>query len=126
MKGWRYKLQLFQQGFCALSGHTLFLDLDVVIVDDLDPLFDYAPQSFSIIQDLQAGKQFNSSVFFFEPGSQTHVWQQFAQQPKDVMNCYHGDRDWISERAVSIETWPTSGVVSFKHKVTLEINDLGG
>jgi hypothetical protein len=49
MKGWRYKLQLFQQGFCGLSGQTLFLDLDVVIVDDLDPLFDYAPQSLSII-----------------------------------------------------------------------------
>jgi hypothetical protein len=64
MKGWRYKLQLFQQGFCGLSGQTLFLDLDVVIVDNLDPLFDYVPQSFSIIQDLQAGEQFNSSVFF--------------------------------------------------------------
>jgi hypothetical protein len=42
------------------------------------------------------------------------VWEQFTQQFKDVMNCYHGNQDWISEKAVSVETWPASWIVPFK------------
>jgi hypothetical protein len=37
-RGWR-KLTVFKKDFGGLSGKTLFLDLDVVIVDNIDVFF---------------------------------------------------------------------------------------
>jgi hypothetical protein len=37
-RGWR-KLTVFKKGFGGLKGKTLFLDLDVVIVDNMDDFF---------------------------------------------------------------------------------------
>ena len=48
-RGWR-KLTLFQEKLDDLEGTALFLDLDVVIADSLDPFFG-VPGSFRIIED---------------------------------------------------------------------------
>ena len=46
---WR-KLALFRRDLGGLSGTALFLDLDLVVVDDLEPFF-ALPGSFRIIRD---------------------------------------------------------------------------
>ena len=114
LKGWWYKLQLFQQKLHDLEGQILFLDLDVVIVDSIDELFDYKNEEFCIIKDLQQGKVYNSSVFKFEIGSQTHVWDGFQQDKHSIINRMHGDQDWISETVENAALWPKEWVVSFK------------
>jgi len=47
--GWP-KLAMFAPGYCNLEGKVLFLDLDVIILDALDPLFDYT-DSIAMVRD---------------------------------------------------------------------------
>ena len=45
------KLGGFKEGIADLRGTCLFLDLDVVIVDSIDAMFDYEPEAFCISHD---------------------------------------------------------------------------
>lgn len=114
LKGWWYKLQLFKDDFYGLSGQVMFLDLDVVILANIDALFQYHPEAFVIIKDLQSGKIYNSSVFKFRLGTQTHIWQRFLADKTRIMARMHGDQDWISECVNDAVLWPSGWVVSFK------------
>lgn len=114
LKGWWYKLQLFKPDFYGLSGQVVFLDLDVVITDSIDELLTYAANDFVIIKDLQKGKIYNSSVFKFKLGTQTHVWERFVSDKEAIMARMHGDQDWISECVDNATLWPKGSVVSFK------------
>lgn len=114
LKGWWYKLQLFKLDFYGLSGQAMFLDLDVVITDNINSLFEVNPNEFVIIKDLQAGKIYNSSVFKLMLGTQTHVWDSFMQDKENIISRMHGDQDWISENVNDAKIWPKGWVVSFK------------
>ena len=61
-RGWM-KLSTFASNLHDLSGKTLFLDLDLVIIDNIDAFFD-RPGDFLIIKDFRK-KNFigNSSVY---------------------------------------------------------------
>jgi hypothetical protein len=67
-RGWR-KLTVFKKDFGGLSGKTLFLDLDVVIVDNIDVFFT-VEGDFLIAHDKKNPTKIegNSSVFRFEIG----------------------------------------------------------
>ncbi len=114
LKGWWYKLQLFKEDFYGLKGQVMFMDLDVVIVQNMDKLFDFEPDKFAIINDLKPGLIYNSSVFRFELGSRTEVWQHFLDDKHSIMARMHGDQDWISEVIDDAVLWPKDWVVSFK------------
>ena len=67
--GWWNKMQLFKDDVLPL-GEYLYLDLDVVIVDNIDCLLDWS--GFGITRDfinpdngLTGGKEYNSSVMRF-------------------------------------------------------------
>jgi hypothetical protein len=114
LKGWWYKLQLFKPDFYGLTGQVMFLDLDVVIVNNMDALFSYHPNDFVIIKDLKPGLIYNSSVFKFSLGSRPEVWQRFLDDKNAIMARMHGDQDWISEVINDAVLWPKDWVVSFK------------
>lgn len=114
VKGWWYKLQFFQEDVYGLKGRLLFLDLDVVIVNNIDELFLNKKNKFMIIKDLKEGLIYNSSVFLLELGSQTQVWEQFQADKQSIMARMHGDQDWISETVENANLWPEGSVVSFK------------
>jgi len=44
-RGWR-KLSILQKNISGLDGISLFLDLDVVLVENIDPLFDLKGEFF--------------------------------------------------------------------------------
>tara|TARA_B110000438_G_scaffold257956_1_gene266350 strand:+ start:124 stop:786 length:663 start_codon:yes stop_codon:yes gene_type:complete len=114
LKGWWYKLQLFKKDFYGLTGQAMFLDLDVVIINNIDALFETRNDDFMIIRDLKPGKIYNSSVFKLELGSQPHVWNQFLLDKESIISRMHGDQDWISEVVNDAKLWPNNWVVSFK------------
>ena len=116
IKGWWYKLQLFRPQLHDLQGQVLFLDLDVVIVGSINELFTFEPGRFCIIRDLQPGKVYNSSVFRFDIGSRTGIWDGFQADKAAIMARMHGDQDWISEVVTDAVTWPTEWVVSYKRQ----------
>ena len=67
-RGWR-KLTTFEADLHGLRGTALFLDVDVVIVDDLTPFFEQAGE-FLIIHDWKRPWRVtcNSSVYRFSLG----------------------------------------------------------
>lgn len=113
LTGWWHKLSIFQEDLHGLSGPLLFLDLDVVITQDLSPLFEYKKGEFVIIRDLGTGG-YNSSVFRLEAGTMADIWQSFQQANKDIISRLHGDQDWITQQINNAITWPCDWVVSYK------------
>ncbi len=113
---WR-KLALFTSPLADLEGPTLFLDIDLIIVDSLDPLFEH-PGQFCIIENwTQMGSGVgNSSVFRFEAGQHGYVLDTFRSKPFEHWYQTHTNEQTVVSRTVKEVTfWPADWCVSFKH-----------
>lgn len=110
LPGWWSKLTLFRKRSYGLK-RILFLDLDVVITDNID-CFDVKDQEFVIIKDWNY-ESYNSSAFLLEIGSRRKVWDKFIKNKDRIMKTHHGDQDWITKHAEGV-CWPVHWCVSFK------------
>ena len=118
-RGWR-KLAVFKKNFGGLSGKTLFLDLDVVIVGNLDVFFNH-PGDFLIAHDKKNQKKIegNSSVFRFEIGKYSNVLDCFEKNFKQVKKEVRHEQAYLSRemnKLGKLEYWPDEWVPSFKYK----------
>ena len=121
------KLALFKDGCGDLTGPTLFLDIDQVIVGDMDRFFDYKPGEFCIIRNWIERRKLlfrprpkigNSSCFRFEAGKMNRVWETFAAHLDEAYN----KKKYATEQAYmthavgldKVNWWPESWVASFK------------
>ncbi len=112
------KLGLMQAGLGGLTGMTLFLDLDLVIVGNIDEMFRY-PGRFLIIRewkDPHLGYG-NSSVVRYFIGAEQAVIERFHATPHDViMGTYDGKEQNFLTKAVDDATfWPPEWVPPFNH-----------
>lgn len=130
---WR-KLGLFRRDLGGLSGTALFLDLDLVVVDDLDPFFDL-PGDFFIIRDDDlfrpkplrrvnpARDRFlhsvgNSSVFRYRIGDHGYVLDAYLADPKAATAGFEISQQFQSaqlEKHGHLHYWPKGWCVSFKN-----------
>lgn len=108
LQGWWNKISLFKRNI-GLEGKILFLDLDVVIVDDITPLATY-DADFIIIKDWW-NNEYNSSVFLLKVGARHQVWEAFNPYEPPAAN----DQDFITRILPDEKTWPSKWVVSFKN-----------
>jgi hypothetical protein len=109
--GWWSKMELFNPyhnmyGNNALSGRMLYLDLDVLIVNDLSPIVDYKA-GFALIPDAgtfkpkthhEVVKRFNSSVMSWTANSAiaNYLWWRYTTGGPDYWhNKLWGDQDLI-------------------------------
>ena len=84
--GWWNKLWLFSEDF-PLRGSSLFLDLDLVILRNLEPILDFDDEKlFVSIADYVREEEFNTSVFRWQPGASEliRVWQDFLSFTADL------------------------------------------
>lgn len=111
---WR-KLAIFAPKLGDLRGKTLFLDLDVVIVDQIDPFFDYA-DGFTIIENwTQKGAGIgNSSVFCFEIGQHSDVLEEYEQRREEVFQKFTNEQSFLSKHIEKLNYWPQDWCQSFK------------
>jgi len=131
---WR-KLALFRRDLGGFAGMTaLFLDLDLVVVDDLSPFFDL-PGRFFIIRDDDlfrakplrridpARDRFlhsvgNSSVFRYEVGAHGYVLDAYLADPKAATTNYEISQQFQSAQLAAhgdLNYWPRGWCVSFKN-----------
>lgn len=121
IQGWWFKLWSFSSEL-PLSGTTLFMDLDIVIINNINELFDYEPNQFCIIQDFirstnPTWDRFNSSVFRFDHGKYNYLWDNFVKDLNQV-NKYHGDQDYIYDQLNDTHAFfPKEWIVSYKWEV---------
>ncbi len=130
---WR-KLALFRKDLAGLEGTALFLDLDLIIVDDLEPLFQ-REGTFHIIRDddLFRPKPLrkinpqrdaflhsvgNSSVFRYEIGAHSYILDAFIQDPSAATANYEISQQFQSAQLAkhgNLHYWPKEWCVSFKN-----------
>lgn len=113
LRGFWYKLMLFQRDFFGLQGDILFLDLDVVIVGNIDFLAEL-PGDFLIIRDWSRNRMWNSSVMRFKAGRYDFIWERFVAQKQHILASYNGDQEWIHACVPEAANWPADRILSYK------------
>lgn len=120
------KLMITRDGFGGLRGPTLFLDLDVAILDDIDPLFDYEPGKNCIIHNWVNWRKRllgrrphvgNSSVFRFEAGpSSDYIYRTFLAEMAQAENTaiFNTEQAFLTHAMKEVVWWPDQWVRSFK------------
>lgn len=116
LTGWWHKLSIFDTELYGLQGQALFLDLDLVLVDNIDCFSGY-PGDFCIIKDWLFDRKnlhmCNSSVMRFEIGKHAYIWHNFLKDKENIIARLPGDQDWITEQ-VNETFWPDEWCRSFK------------
>ncbi|MCJ8519319.1 hypothetical protein ABID21_002468 [Pseudorhizobium tarimense] len=130
---WR-KLSVLASDLADLSGPTLFLDLDLVVIDQLDPFFDLDGRFYIIRDDdLFRAKPLrklnhsrdrflsmvgNSSVFRFEFGHHADLLEDYLADPERAAQEFEHEQQFLSDRickAGELRYWPAEWCVSFKN-----------
>ena len=94
--GWFNKLQLFSPD-SNLEGNTLYMDLDVVIMKNIE-CFGYIGESKNFIgmNDFNPTTGlFNSSIMRFNNKYHGVIWEQYLKRRTEFNN-YHGDQEIIT------------------------------
>lgn len=113
------KLGVFQEVLFDLKGIALFLDLDVIIMQNLDDFFTI-PGEFFIIRDwaFKEGNIGNSSVFRFEIGKHSEIIENFYKEGKTIRKRYQNEQAFLSKEMAKkniLRYWPFDWCISFKH-----------
>lgn len=99
-QSWWYKLQVFDPEQHA--GPLLYFDLDTVIVNNIDWIWQQSPGYFWAVRDFKylwrpRHTGLNSSVMWWDTQNYQYVWDQFNKQNLVTnMQKYRGDQDYIS------------------------------
>jgi len=120
-KGWWHKVHMFDPNL-ELKGRVLYMDLDVIIHDNINRLVVGQEKRFMGIRDFN--RKFNpnwnilnSSVMSWPAGLHPDIFTTFKTDPKKAQRL-HGDQDWIWQVAKSrITFWPDRWILSYKWEV---------
>jgi len=112
---WR-KLGAYAEDLGGLTGKTMFLDLDNIIIDNIDCFFDYSDK-FSIVENwTQIGKGIgNSTVYVFEIGKYSFLLEDFIRDPMSVIDKYDNEQIYVSKTlGKELVFFPAEWCKSFK------------
>lgn len=119
------KLVITRDGFGGLEGPTLFLDLDVAIMDDMEPFFTYKPGKYCIIHNWASGLRSltgkrpavgNSSVFRFEAGKSNEIYETFMREIHRAEDCsiFNTEQAFLTYAMKEAHWWPEEWCRSYK------------
>ena len=116
-RGWN-KLVTFRQNVGDLQGPTLFLDLDVAILDNIDCFFEH-PGDYCIIKNWPPPyrETGNSSVYRFEIGASPHIHERFVQEHGQIRKEFRNDQEYLThamKESGAFAYWPDSWCCSYK------------
>lgn len=101
--GWWSKLRLFDARIQDMADRVLYLDLDTLVVDSLDPIAKF-PAPFAAIPHVgkfeglhgrAVVKRYNSSVMSFDRDAMADVWRAWSPP---VARRLWGDQDFLGEQ----------------------------
>lgn len=100
-RSWWYKMQLFDTNKHA--GSLLYFDLDVVITQNIDWIWQLPLNYFWGVRDFKYlwrnnSQRLNSSVMWWDTRRFAHIYEDFKKQPiTKFIQKYQGDQDYITE-----------------------------
>jgi hypothetical protein len=114
--GW-LKLTSFAPTLYDMTGRTLFLDLDIVIVDSLDPFFDQ-PGTFTVIREWdKTDGTGNTSCYLYTIGAHAdalaHLKNDYPISISKVRNEQEYITHFVQEQG-KLSYWPDAWCRSFK------------
>ena len=118
LQGWWNKMQLYSPEAC-LKGPTLYMDLDVVILNNIDQMFNFGDDNtFGVIRDFNpATGQFNSSIIKFNNEiAQEYIWKPFIADKQKYLKL-QGDQNAMSvliEKCPHLKIMPDEWTFSYK------------
>jgi hypothetical protein len=122
------KLAMFKRGLFSDNEVILFLDVDLLISDSLDPFVDRVIEKggLSIIREwnpriweflpvwMRPDRGGNSSVLGFVASEQTHLFDDFMKDPNGIDSTYRIDQGYVFKCAAGCRYWPEGWCVSFR------------
>ena len=120
--GWWFKPYIFSSQL-PIDGTILFVDLDIVISNNINHLFDYAPGKVCILRDFiklvrPNWNRYNSSVIRYDSKKLDFIWQTFINNHQHYMRKYHGDQDFLFEvLQKKVTFWPDEWIKSWKWEI---------
>ncbi len=119
------KLSTLKGDLYGLEGTALFLDLDIVIVDNIDCFFEEEGE-FLIIKDY--GKSWritgNSSVYRFEIGKHPYVFDDFIENFDVVRKTHRNEQEYLTQAIYDkgkLRYWPKAWCPSYKYDCVSKI-----
>tara|TARA_B100000242_G_scaffold141367_1_gene100523 strand:- start:1927 stop:2652 length:726 start_codon:yes stop_codon:yes gene_type:complete len=115
-RGWT-KLVTFSKNIFDIKGQCLFLDLDLIIVDNIDQFFDLHGDFFIIKDFVRKDTTGNSSVYRFEMGKFSDVLDNFEKNFKKIRAKFRNEQEYLSDYMLknhSLKYWPIEWCQSFK------------
>ena len=114
------KLTTLKGDLYGLEGRALFLDLDIVIVDNIDCFFDMEGD-FIIIKD-HSWRTWritgNSSVYRFDIGKHGYVFDNFISNFDEVIKIHRNEQEFLTQEFYDkglLQYWPKEWCPSFKY-----------
>jgi hypothetical protein len=131
-KGMWPKLTVFAPGLFEDGTPVIMMDVDVVVIQDLTPLFDHirttpglhimqqVPDTLPRIFPKMFGKPLvsNSSVVGFIAGSQPDLYTSSYDKTYDQLQPVGNDQNYIHQNAHDRKHWPLGWMLSFKKSLT--------
>lgn len=123
-RGWK-KLTTFSPDLYGLQGTALFLDIDIVIIDNIDCFFTQ-PAARSdevwIIRDWKKPWRMvgNSSVYRFQIGAFPELLDEFRKNFNEIRQRFRHEQaflSWYVRQHHSLHYWPSDWCLSYKYHV---------
>jgi hypothetical protein len=118
------KLSVFSKQLYDLTGRGLFIDLDVVILDDIAPFFALEGPLLGVGggPDWRHGRvptapTLNTSVFGFTLGTQSNIVETFRAHPNGASANYGNEQQFAEGAARTWAPWPAPWVISYKRHI---------
>lgn len=117
MGKWRKQI-LWGRTVPGLEGVALFVDLDSVIVDSIDPYFEFGSPDDVILarnwaRPLQRLGQ--TSVFRFKVGGNPHILENFRADPQGVADRHQFEQHYVTASVTGgIKFWPEEWTRHFR------------
>ena len=117
-RGWN-KLSTFVPDLYGLQGNALFLDLDVIIIDNIDSFFEEQGE-FLIIHDWKHPWRItgNSSVYRFKLGAFPDILPFFREHFDEIRHKFRNEQaylSWFVNREGMLHYWPKAWCKSYKY-----------
>lgn len=112
------KSRLWGEKLGNLTGTVLFLDLDVVIVDSLDPFFEYGDPEDVILSYNPSNpleKLGQTSCFRFQVGSMVSLQEKFKADPQGIADKYRFEQRFVTRNVPGgVKIFPKQWVAHFR------------
>ena len=122
LPGYWNKIILFRRDLFEPGTTLLYFDLDLVVVDALDPLLE-GETNLTIVKAFGVGAGFNSSVMRIRAGSLPHVYERFIKDADAIIASgrFAGDQNWIFDQAPDAALFSPGTIVSYKRDMPSHI-----